>query len=266
VSTSVFPSPSHRPGDTVGEKDEINRKTIYSTLGNFGEASIILNSQNILVYLDWMNLSHIQSWGRLIIKDSSAYKTFIDIMTPYDIPNFGDFKFIVYIHREVRENDSLIFKVFTIAHEIQHILQSLEHLDVFHITAVLKGYFMIGERFKNDIYRIIPTEVDAFRKAKSIAHRMFSKAEVTAFIEQEIQNSNDENEGGYWGNIKGLDIEKDYDLKKETQIFWDKYRNEIHDKINELKQRLKVRELAINEKNFLEALDLCLKYCSGGIK
>jgi len=88
---------------------------------------------------------------------------------------------------------------------------------------------------------------------------MFSKEEVSAFIEQEIQNLQDENEGGYWKNIKGLEIEKDYDLKKETQIFWDMYKNEINTKIDELKEKLKVGELDISEKNFMEAFDLWLK-------
>jgi hypothetical protein len=260
MSTLIFPSPSHGPGDKIGKKDEMNKEIIYSTIKDFGAASIILNSQNILFYLDWRSLSYIQSWGRLIIKDYPGYNVFINsTAATYEIPNFGDFKFIVYVRRVVRESDSLIFKVFTVAHEIQHILQYLEHSDVFYIIAVVKAYFMIGERFTNDIYRMIPTEVDAFRKAKSIAYRMFSKEEVSAFIEQEIQNLQDENEGGYWKNIKGLEIEKDYDLKKETQIFWDKYKNEINTKIDELKEKLKVGELDISEKNFMEAFDLWLK-------
>ena len=61
---------STRKGDSIGEKDKLNKKIVETTIEKFEDESAILKEQNILVFFDWMRLSLIQSLGRLIIKDT----------------------------------------------------------------------------------------------------------------------------------------------------------------------------------------------------
>jgi len=260
MSIEFYFAPSPRKGDSIAEKDAMNRGIVEETINMFEDESKILRKQNILIFFDSMRLSLIQSLGKLIIKDTPSYKPFIDSKAlKIKIPNLSDFIYIIYLSRKVRERDSHIFKVLTIAHEFQHVLQFLYFRDVYHQTAVLKGYLMIGKRFTNEIYLKLPSEVDAFKKSKIIVVKIFGNEKVNRFIEQEIKNSQNEIEKIYWKNLNELNIDEGYNLRKITQISWDKYVDDILYKIDELKQKRESNELEIEEENFLETCEFYFK-------
>ena len=115
---------SSRKGDSIAENDELNKEIVEITINKFEDKSKILREQNILIFFDRMRFSLIQSLGRLIIKDTPPYKPFVYkyAFLEFKIHKFSDFQFIIYLSRKVRESNEKIFKVFTIAHELQHII------------------------------------------------------------------------------------------------------------------------------------------------
>ena len=122
-------------------------------------------------------------------------------------------------------------------------------------TGVLRGYLQVEKKFTNELYRNTPTEVDAFRKSKIIAIKIFDKKKVDYFIKKEVEDAQNENDKSYWINIKSLDIDKSYNLKNETQKYWDKYENKIVHKKDELEKKKEHCRLEIEEENFLEACE-----------
>ncbi len=252
---------SSRKGDSIAENDELNKEIVEITINKFEDESKILRKQNILIFFDWRRFSLIQSLGRLIIKDTPPYKPFVNkyAFLEFKIHEFSDYQFIIYLSRKVRESNEKIFKVFTIAHELQHIIQFIKFKDVYLQTGVIRGYLQVEEKFTNELYRNTPTEVDAFRKSKIIAIKIFDKKKVDYFIKKEVEDAQNENDKSYWINIKSLDINKNYNLKNETQKYWDKYENKIFHKKDELGKKKEYCKLEIEEENFLEACEFSFK-------
>jgi len=251
---------SSRKGDSISENDELNKEVVEETIKKFEDGSAILKEQNILVFFDWMCFSLIHSLGRLIIKDTPSYKTFIYkfAFLKFKVKNFSDYKFIIYISRKVRKEDDKVFKVLTIAHELQHIIQFINFKDIYYQNAVLMSYFWTRENLKNELnelYRKSPIHVDAFKKSKLIAIKVCGIERVDNLIEKKIDNAMSENDRNYWSNIKYLDIKKSYDLQKEAQKFWDIYEDELILKKDEIEKKKKISELEYEEETFLEACE-----------
>lgn len=261
MSIEFYFSSSVVVGDSIAEKDELNEEIVKETIDKFEDESEIFKKQDILVFFDWMTYRlYKDKLGSLIVKGTPSYQSSI-MNYPYlqsVISNFSDFKFIVYVSRKVREGDNEIFKVLTIAHELQHLIQVINFKDIYYQSAVLIAYFWMESKFKNELnelYKKMPIEVDAFRKAKLIAIKISGKSGVDNFIKKEIENAPSEIDKSYWNNIKDLDIGRSYDLQKEVQKFWNKYEDELYFKKDELEKKSKFCELDIKEKIFLEACE-----------
>jgi len=252
-------------GDSIAEKDELNKEIAEKTLDKFGDEYETLKKQNILIFFDWWStIRDKDKLGSLIIKDTPSYQSSINYYPALSrvISKFSDFEFIVYVTRKVRERDNKIFKVLTIAHELKHLIQVINFRDIYYQSSTLKAYFWMESKFKNELnelYRKMPIEVDAFRKAKLIAMKISGKSGVDNFIKKEIENAPSEIDKGYWNNIKDLDVGRSFDLQKEAQKFWDKYEDELYSKKDELEKKSKFCELDIKEKKFLEAFEFYLR-------
>jgi len=252
---------SSRKRDSIAENDELNKEIVEITINKFEDESKILRKQNILMFFDCMRFSLIQSLGRLIIKDTPPYKPFVNkyAFLEFNIHEFSVYQFIIYLSRKIRESNDKIFKVLTIAHELQHVIQFIKFKDVYLQTGVLRGYLQVEKKCTNELYRNTPTEVDAFRKSKIIAIKIFGKEKINYFIKKEVEDAQNENDKSYWINIKSLDSDKSYNLKNETQKYWDKYENEISHKKDELERKKEHCRLKIAEEYFLEACEFSFK-------
>ncbi len=245
---------SGRPGDLIEELDGMNRDIIKMTIDGFSDESRILKDQNILFFYDWMDDSRM---GRVYIKGIPGYEHFVlrKAYLPMEFPHFSDYRFIIYLSREVRENDNPIFKILTIAHELQHLLQYVNFRNECFQVSVLKGFFDVRNDYTNRFYRNIPHEIDAFRKSKSIAIRIFNESEVSSFLEKRIHDTQDDNEREYWENLKSLDLEHRFNLTSVMSELWEKYESEILSLVQQLETKNQNSELEKKEKDFVEAYE-----------
>ena len=248
----------HSPflSDDISERDDINRQILERIITAFGEALRVLNEQKILVFFDCGYYPRQRNkLGSLVIKDTPAYPSFIVTFPSLqsEVSNLDDFKFIVYISRGVRENENEIFKILTIAHELQHLLQYLSSRKLYWKIPVIVDFLRLDDRFSNEKYRSMPTEVDAFRMSKKIATMLVNAMDVNAFIKKQIENSGDEIEKSYWENISSLNLEERYSWKDETIKLWIALKEEILARVEGLKKKKKNIGHKNKETNFLES-------------
>ena len=243
--------------DTIGKFNSLNEDITELIIEGFDKESDNLRKQNILIIFDSRRFSLIQSLARTIIKDTPPYKSSLYKLPnlEYEIENFFDYKYLIYLSRKVREGNDRIFKVLNIAHELQHVIQHIHFKDIFLKVGVVKGYFMAIKEYTNEFYRNIPIELDAFRKSKKITIILCGKHGVDEYISKKINDSQDDVERSYWEHIKLVDVQEEYDLRSIFEQIWDETESDIERKIKELKHVKQDRELDIDEMNFIEAYE-----------
>jgi hypothetical protein len=264
-------------------KDEFNKTTVNETIDNFEKESAILKKQKLLIYFGMRDKNSLgrfkeETLGTLKIKGTAEFEQFIDKIGDenIDISYFKTFKYLIYLASNIRECDNKIYKIFTIVHELQHILQDINFRCERLRTAVLRKYFSLKGIWTNEIYRQIPTERDAFIKSKKINYRISGKKEVDTFVENKIceleskitraSSSSDptkiiEGKKSYWENIRYLNMDNSYDLRDEFGKFWKKYEGDIEKTRRSLKEKREGYELDDNEKEFLYTYETYLNEC-----
>jgi len=251
--------------DTIGTYDSLNKDVIEKTVRGFYKESQILRKQDILVIFDSDPFTLIQSLASTFIKDTPPYEPFlykIPILE-YEIKNLSEYKFLIYLSRKVREGNDRIFKVFNIAHELQHVIQYIYFKETFLRIGVIQGYVRTINKYTNEFYRNIPTEIDAFRKSKKIASVLFGENEVDEFILKKKSGSKDDIERAYWENIEQVDVQVEYDLRNISEKIWNENKTKIDKKIRDLKNTKRKRDLNTDEKNFIEAYEFYQRETEG---
>ncbi len=257
IAVDFFPHVLHE----TSSKDKYNRDTVYEIIGGFGKESSKLSGRGILIFFGMRSSRHqigLGAWGVLAIKNTPGYSHILERYN-YDlslIPNISNFEFILYLSEDIRENDNKLFKTFTIAHELQHIIQYIESMDLYAIHLLIRRYFALNNGLDNQKYRDLPFEIDSRRKAKIICYEIFEEQECNSFIETEIKRGDDigdENYKSYWEDIKTLDL--DFDYKIETELLWNEHENAIAEKIDRIRSK-KDHFVSEKEKDLLEAYNL----------
>jgi len=261
-------------------KDILNKNIVNETIDGFGEESAILKTQNMLIYFGMLDKDGLRALGILTIKGTNEYKEFIEKDIAHESSEvlfFKAFKYIIYLSSNIRECDDKIYKIFTIAHELQHVLQAINLRCEQLRTGILLKYFHLQgkETLTNEIYRQIPAEKEAFIKAKKINYQILRKKEVDAFIDNEISEIESrinktrggditdlEAEKSYWQNIRDLDGNCSYDLRGEAKKYWKKYEADIENKAESIRKKKEANKLDNNEKAFLDAYEKFYKECS----
>ena len=250
--------------DTISTYDSLNKDVREETIRGFYKESQILRKQDILVIFDSDPYTLIESLASTFIKDTPPYKPFLYKMPILEdkVKNLSDYKFLIYLSRKVREGNDRIFKVFNIAHELQHVIQYIYFKETFLRIGVIQGYVRTINKYTNEFYRNIPTEIDAFRKSKKIASVLFGENEVDEFILKKKGESKDDIET-YWENIEQIDIQVEYDLRNISEKIWNETKPKIDKKIRDLKNTRERRDLNTNEKNFIEAYEFYQRETDG---
>jgi len=249
--------------DTISTYDSLNKDVIEETIRGFYKESQILRKQDILVIFDSDPFTLIQSLASTFIKDTLAYKPFlykIPILE-YKVKNLSDYKFLIYLSRKVRYGNDRIFKVFNIAHELQHVIQYIYFKETFLRIGVIKCYVRTINKYTNEFYRNIPTEIDAFRKSKKIASLLFGENEVDEFILKKKGESKNDIE--YWENIEQIDVHVKYDLRNISEKTWNENKTKIEKMIRDLKNNQERRDLNSNKINFIEAYEFYQRETEG---
>lgn len=232
---------------------EVNKKVINETINKFGDESVILKRQNLLIYFGWKGKYAIgfDTYGFLIIKGKPGYKDFkIKFQDEInDIDNFGFFKYIIYLASDIGHCKNKIFKNFTIVHELQHILQDIYLKNINKKNSVLFRYYRLKKFNTNEL----PKEYDAFRKAKLINYKIYGKKEIDNFLSSKKDK--------YWENIKAIDVCKNYDLKDEIESYWKDHKEDIKEERERIEIKKQNSILEEKEKAFLDAYEYYLKCC-----
>jgi len=249
-----FPSPD------IEAKDERNEKIVHEVIFKFNDESKVLIKQKLLVYFgmfsSWKQLP-LKALGTLKVKGTDEYDDFITEVInkePNKIDNLENFKYLIYLSSDIRKCDNKNYKIFTIAHELQHVLQYLNYPRLHKKYSVLFRYFILKKLNPN----MLPKEQDAIRKAKSINYRMFGKRDVDHFIDEKINKSREDNEKLYWENAKSLDVDIDHNMENGVREFWEKYEECIKEEAKRISGNA---EPEVNERAFLVAYENYLRKC-----
>ena len=264
--------------------DDSNEELIRRIVNSFKDESKILEEQRLLIYFGFHSSDSYGGFnapktiGTLKTRGSPDYEWFIrNILKNDDIeafyPRFKSFEYIIYLTTDIRDSKDEIYRVFTIAHELEHVIQDIKHEYYLPRTGLLINYFHLMSKWSNEIYRNIPTEYDARRKAKLINSNIFGKKGLQAFIDDEIYKYEDKlsrmrpgspriedlkNEKSYWEDMNLIDINKPYDLKSEFNRFWSKYKNKTEKEYLRIKRKRK-DELSNLERSFIGSYEYYLK-------
>jgi len=256
----------------LDQKVSLNKSCVKKVIAAFEKEGINLKEyENILFFFsdNKRSLRYPDELGSLISKTSPEYKDFQNNYTDEikKIKNFSSFEYVIYLSKRVGESDCEIFKILTISHECQHIIQDLKIRNIILKAIVLKKYLKLKCRFSNEVYRNLPSEYDAFRESKRISFIICSRENVENFLDKKIKcyknrliytspSSNGINNEAsnltYWEHIKAINIEELFDLDREFEKIWAIYEKDIKKEISRI-SRIQTNERKESEKDFLEA-------------
>jgi len=246
----------------VEAKNELNEEIVHGIINHFNEESQVIKKQKLLIYFGFFsscNWFRLKSLGTVKVRGIDEYWEFIKEVInhePNKIDNLENFKYLVYLSSDIRKCDDKKYKVFTIAHELQHVLQFIEYpstcLRKKH--SVLLWYFDLNTLPRHKL----PMEHDAIRKAKLINYRMFAKKDVDSYIEENINKSMRDDEKFVWEITKSINVDFGYDWKNGVIEFWRRYKTDIEKKVKRLSEKVELKE---NERAFLNAYNNYLKEC-----
>jgi len=250
------------PHETVDikDKDKTNEKIVREVINEFGDESKVLKKQKLLVYFGMFPSGEdfpLKVLGTVKAKGTTEYDEFIKEVINKEsekIDNLETFKYLIYLSKNIRTCDNKKYKIFTIAHELQHVLQYLGYSCLHEKHSVLFRYFILT---KSNIFEL-PKEQDAIRKAKIINYRIFGKRDVDNFIDEKIQKSREDIEKLYWENVKSIDLNIEYDLESRVKEFWRNYEGGIKESAKRLRGKI---EPELNERAFLDAYEAFLIDC-----
>ncbi len=210
-------------------EEQINREVVYKAINGFESESETLKEQNLLFYFGWkskliLGYFKAETLGFIVCKTTPGIERLADEKN--DIKDFESFDCIIYLSTDIGKDESKIFKTLTIVHELQHLLQRIYSKNHYLKHFVLNNYYRIRGFDTNEL----PTEHDAIRKAKVINYKIFEKEKVDLFIDKKIMTSI-KGDIKYWKKIKNINIDDDYDFENEMQKVWDRYKNDIEEKI-----------------------------------
>jgi len=189
------------------------------------------DQKKILIYFtDHSNWFLQGSLGQTFILELEDHRRDLEFRFPelYFDPAFKGIRYIIILSHAVFQDDP-IFKIFTIAHEFQHIVQYSFHLRHFLMNRVFFFYFRLTIDDRQAFYMKqmgIPNEYDARRKAKIINSEMNSIELVDQYLNKKISESMNGEIVDY-SFLKGINTEAEYDFVKESEILWADMKAEI---------------------------------------
>lgn len=117
------------PGYNAESEDDLNRDLVIKIVDGFGKESSRLSGQDVLIYFGMLSCRYSiglrGALGILGIKNTPTYSDVYSLISGEfkETSNISNFEFIIYLSKNIRQDDNKIFKTFTIAHELQHVIQ-----------------------------------------------------------------------------------------------------------------------------------------------
>jgi hypothetical protein len=229
----------------------IRKVNSFFDLNNVGQKRILI------YFTDHSNWFLKGSLGQTFILDLEDHRRDLD----YRFPELSAARaiekidYVIILSQHIFRDGDPIFKIFTIAHEFQHIYQYAFHLRYFLMNRVLFYYFRLTISDRQSFYlkqMEIPNEYDARRKAKVINSEVNTSSVIERYLDRKISESKNGEEVDY-SFLKSIEIEAEYSFEKESERQWTHYRDEISKKVIQIQG---INDLDDDGKALLRAYEL----------
>ena len=237
--------------------DERNIKIVHNSVKAFNNQLYSIDSKDILVYFASIS-SHPSLWfgqlGTMKVKYSPDHDRFFELLSQktnieisaQNLRRYQHVKYFIFLSSDIRDSDSNISKVHTIAHELQHIVQDINNELNRKRASVLIQYFYLKGNWVNEIYRKLPIEFDAFLVSKKTNYSLYGKKEVDNFLADIIKKSKPRDKS-YWEFVDSIEVNDEYDLNTEMETLWEEHINSI--------EKLYYKAFNSNDPKYKEFLD-----------
>lgn len=215
---------------SLEDKEKLLEET-NSILEYFHDLNRLINDKKIAFVAHCMNYldgPFGSTLGRLydvsIPWNLSRLKDDLRIFQP-PLDNISDFQYIIVLAHQMTSSGSNIEKIFTIAHELQHLSQHIFNKETILKCIVLHRYFYQA----NDLRYVfsLPHDLDAIRMAKWINYQKNKQQDVDSFTDGRIRIASSNNEEKYWLLLKSIDPFTTYNFCDETESMWKEYEHKI---------------------------------------
>jgi len=237
--------------------DERNIKIVHNSIKAFNNQIYSIDSKDILVYFASISSNPYMWFGRLgtmKVKYSPDHDRFFKLLSQktnieisaQNLRRYQQVKYFIFLSSDIRDSDSNIFKVHTIAHELQHIVQGINNELNRKRASVLTQYFYLKGNWINEIYRKLPFEFDAFLISKRTNYSLYGNKEVDNFLADIIKESKPRDKS-YWEFVDSIEVNDEYDLNAEMETLWEEHINSI--------EKLYYKVFNSNDPKYKEFLD-----------
>jgi hypothetical protein len=146
----------------------------------------------------------------------------------------GRFDFVIHIERKRRKHENEILKFIDIAHELQHIVQYRNNVEIFCKSDVLfQASKVLNDNLLGDPD---PLEAEAIKVSKEVSYSFCGKYEVDSFAQRILKNPNALED--FWKYFGSIDIDRVFDPIKEIDMIWTQNMPKIEEIIMEINNRL----------------------------
>jgi hypothetical protein len=241
------------------QKSNSNIELINKIISKYEKEIAEINQNDVLIKFGWHSRFSLGALGLTYLIDIPKHKNkIIKYFRDEGISNYEDFKYFIYLATEIFDDANNIFKIFTIAHELQHVFQYMKNRCSYFIHNVLFRYFILRKK-DNRTIKNLPNEYDARRKAKIINYKIHGEIGVDEYICKKLNENIDNDERDEWNMINNIDVSKDFNLSYEDFRFWSKYKNGIHKEIESIRRKGSSR--TDDEIELIEAYELLKNNC-----
>jgi len=243
------------------DDDELNRQhteLIKEIAGRIRFPSFV--DEKMLVYFGWKSQYFLRALGNAYFRDIPDHKAKIldEFREFIDEGNIGEYEYFIYLVTDIYVDDDDLFKLFTIAHELQHILRYTQNRCGFLLGRVLFFYFLMN-RMNGDVFKRLPYEYDARRQAKIIGIEMYGKSRVDEFLKKRA-SSGDEFDRAEYSFLDKIDTDEKYDLIDDYDSSWNRHKSGAQRELTRIAQK-KSADLTGEEKLFKQAYDYLIQEC-----
>ena len=167
-----------------------------------------------MLVFGWPNSDTLRAWAKLLpnqdineIKGCYHHWFNEDELINADLT---DYSFFIVISEDLGISDDSIFLTFSLAHELEHVVQYSEERVLSLQAGLIISYLSLSNQWNNSTYQDFPPEMDAFRTAKQINFILHSEDKTQAFIDRRISESSDPDDSAYWQHINTPEAPRTY--------------------------------------------------------
>lgn len=137
-----------------------------------------------------------------------------------ELENGGPFLNVALVYIRKKTSDRATGTAITFAHELQHLMQYLNHYKAWRAY----GWLETVTRSENSVPWFFPTEYEAQLVSKRVAEAVLGLDEVARYTSERIEAGDDPHK---WQFFQELDVSQHYDFVDQTRRMVERYRGKL---------------------------------------